>query len=58
MFPTGTKFKTKDGKTWEIIQLVKDCFGNLIHYYCICKDKPIHLLSNFTESKMKGVDLI
>lgn len=58
MHPTGTKFKTKDGCKWEIIQVVKDCYGSLIYYYCICKDKPIHKFKDFTESKLKEVEFI
>lgn len=58
MHPTGTKFKTADGCKWEIIQVVKDALGNLIYYYCICKDKPKHDFQEFTEKKMEGVEFI
>jgi hypothetical protein len=59
MYPTGTKFKTKDGKKWEIIALkYADNNKIFLSYYCICRDKPIHEFKDFTESKMKGVELI
>lgn len=59
MYPTGTKFKTKDGKKWEIIALkYADNNKIFLSYYCICRDKPIHEFEDFTESKMKGVEFI
>ncbi|NMF06296.1 hypothetical protein ACUH7Y_06885 [Clostridium beijerinckii] len=58
MYPTGAKFKTKDGKKWEIVRVIKNESGKLIFYTCICRDKPIHEFKDFTESKMKGVELI
>lgn len=54
MHPTGTKFKSKDGKTWEIYYSDE----KLKEYKCICKDKKIHEFKDFKKSDLKGVEFI
>lgn len=57
MYPTGTKFKTKDGKKWEITQKVSNA-NKFLFYRCVCKDKPIYVFKDFKECEMEGVELI
>lgn len=56
VYPTGTKFKTKDGKTWEIVKFDK-YFDS---YNCVTRNKKTGQLEfkDFETKKLEGVEFI
>lgn len=53
MYPTGTKFKTKDGKKWEIIKN-----NNGLYSTCVCKDGKTYEFRDFTIKDLEGAEFI
>jgi hypothetical protein len=56
MHPTGTKFKTKDGKKWEVVKFDK-YFDS---YNCVTRNKKTGQLEfkDFETKKLEGVEFI